>query len=67
MRLRNNPSQSEEYLICHYRCGEWDINSEDELFPFQERELEEITVHPDFNPVNFKNDIAILKVKSYVL
>ena len=52
-----------------FRCGDWDTQGTDEQFPYQERDVEEIMLHPDFDlsvPVsesNFKNDVAVLKVK----
>ena len=57
-----------------FRCGDWDTQGTDEQFPYQERNVEEIILHPEFDlniPVsesNFKNDVAVLKVeKPFIL
>ena len=33
-----------------------------ELYPHQERLLLSMDTHPDFNPANFKSDVAVLEV-----
>ena len=44
------------------RCGEWDTENEDEPNPFQERNVEKIVKHPDYDDNNQKNgfDFALV-------
>lgn len=57
-----------------FRCGDWDTQGTDEQLPYQERNVEEIIRHPNFDskiPIseqNFKNDVALIKVeKPFIL
>ena len=43
------------------RLGEWDVHREDEFYPYVERFVSEIIIHPDFTPGNLNNDIAIIR------
>jgi len=46
------------------RCGEWDTQSEEEILPYQEIDVEKIQIHPDFNVDNHHNNFAVLFLKS---
>ncbi|XP_050512106.1 phenoloxidase-activating factor 2-like [Diabrotica virgifera virgifera] len=48
------------------RAGEWDTQHEKELYPFQDREVQSIVVHPQFYAGALYNDIALLFLKSPV-
>lgn len=37
------------------------------VYPKRDYHVEKIIIHPDFNPWNLKNDIALLKLDAYVL
>lgn len=42
------------------RCGEWDTQTEEELFAYEEADVSEITVHPLFNLDNHHYNFALL-------
>ncbi|QQP58091.1 Serine protease -like protein 21, partial [Caligus rogercresseyi] len=42
------------------RCGEWDTQQEIEPSQHQDRFVQNVKIHPQFNPKNLKNDFAIL-------
>ena len=44
------------------RLGEWDVHREDEFYPYVEKNVEEIFIHPNFVPRNLMNDVALLKL-----
>ncbi|CAL4157822.1 unnamed protein product [Meganyctiphanes norvegica] len=44
------------------RLGEWQVNSFDEPLPYTDVQVKSITVHPDFNPKNVKNNIAVVEL-----
>ncbi|XP_008544250.1 uncharacterized protein LOC103568970 isoform X2 [Microplitis demolitor] len=44
------------------RLGEWDVNHDVEFYPYIERDIVSITVHPEFYAGTLYNDIAILKL-----
>ncbi|KAH7637567.1 group 3 mite allergen-like protein [Dermatophagoides farinae] len=44
------------------RLGEWDVHREDEFYPYVEKNVEEIFIHPNFVPRNLANDVALLKL-----
>ena len=48
------------------RAGEWDTQTNKELYPYQEREVETIIVHPQYYPKTLHNDIALLFLKTPV-
>lgn len=48
------------------RAGEWDTQTVKEIYDFQDRNVREIYVHPEFNPKNLKNDIAVLHLDKAV-
>merc|ERR1711936_178583 len=42
------------------RCGEWDTQTETEILPHQDRQVEALEIHPKFAARNLRNDFAIL-------
>lgn len=44
--------------------GEWDVHREDEFYPYVEKHIVDIALHPQFNPLNLAYDVAILKLES---
>ncbi|XP_014281064.2 serine proteinase stubble isoform X2 [Halyomorpha halys] len=44
------------------RLGEWDVNHDVEFFPYEERDVQTLYVHPDFYAGTLYNDIAILRL-----
>ncbi|CAD6224754.1 GSCOCT00005536001.2-RA-CDS [Cotesia congregata] len=44
------------------RLGEWDVNHDVEFYPYIERDIVSINVHPEFYAGTLYNDIAILKL-----
>ncbi|XP_055597312.1 phenoloxidase-activating factor 2-like [Uranotaenia lowii] len=42
------------------RAGEWDTQTQNEIFPHQDRAVVEIVVHPEFYKGGLYNDIALL-------
>jgi len=44
------------------RFGEWNAKDDDEPFKNIEIEVERIDIHPEFNPDNLYNDIAVIKL-----
>ena len=48
------------------RMGEWDVHRDDEFYPYVERFVQEIIIHPDFVPGNLNNDIALIRFESPV-
>ena len=46
------------------RLGEWDVHRDDEFYPYVERFVQEIIIHPDFFQGNLNNDIAIIRFDS---
>merc|ERR1712038_144054 len=53
-KFRQNPSQLK------IRCGEWDTQNETEPYPHQDRYVEALTIHPEFDGRNLHNDFAVL-------
>lgn len=48
------------------RLGEWDVNRRDELYPFIEKDVDTIILHPEFNPDTLYNDLALVRMKTPV-
>lgn len=48
------------------RLGEWDVHRDDEFYPFVEKEVRDLVVHPEFVAGNLVNDIALLRLDSPV-
>ncbi|XP_066594930.1 uncharacterized protein [Prorops nasuta] len=44
------------------RLGEWDVNHDVEFYPYIERDIVSVHVHPEFYAGTLYNDIAILKL-----
>lgn len=44
------------------RGGEWNTMSADEMFPHQDRDVQGVTYHREFNRKNLQNDIALLSL-----
>lgn len=49
------------------RAGEWNTLFANESLPHQDRSLESIILHPDFDTASLFNDVAILKLEQPVL
>ncbi|CAB3260982.1 unnamed protein product [Arctia plantaginis] len=45
------------------RAGEWDTNTEREIYKHEERQVKEIFIHYNFNKKNLKYDIALLRLE----
>lgn len=45
------------------RLGEWDVNRDDEFYPFVESNIREIIIHPDFQASSLINDIALMRME----
>ncbi|XP_055856315.1 phenoloxidase-activating factor 2-like [Episyrphus balteatus] len=56
-----NSFQALNYKV---RAGEWESNSNAELYPHQDRQVVEIIMHENFNAENLKNNIALLFLKT---
>lgn len=50
--------------ILSVRCGEWDTQTEDEKYPFQELKVNRIEKHPDLDVDNHHNNFALLFMSS---
>ncbi|CAF4941247.1 unnamed protein product [Pieris macdunnoughi] len=52
----------------HYRAraGEWDTQTDKEVFPYQERDVADVVIHEKFNKRNLHYDIALLFLESEV-
>jgi len=46
------------------RCGEWDTQTTSEPYPHQDRKVRDLRIHPEFNPRNLANDLAVLFLDS---
>jgi secreted trypsin-like serine protease len=46
--------------------GEWDVNHNTEFYPHFERQVNRVTVHPEFYAGNLLNDIAVLRFDGMV-
>ncbi|KAK9887122.1 hypothetical protein WA026_020570 [Henosepilachna vigintioctopunctata] len=44
------------------RLGEWDVNHDVEFFPYIERDIVSVNVHPEFYAGTLYNDVAILRM-----
>lgn len=45
------------------RLGEWDVNRDDEFYPFVETNVRDIIVHPEFQTASLVNDLALLRLE----
>ncbi|XP_071050235.1 uncharacterized protein [Onthophagus taurus] len=48
------------------RLGEWDVNHDVEFFPYIERDVQNLVVHPEFYAGTLYNDLAILRMDKFV-
>lgn len=48
------------------RLGEWDVNHDVEFFPYIERDIVSVHVHPEFYAGTLYNDLAILRMEKPV-
>lgn len=48
------------------RLGEWDVHRDDEFYPYVEKEIRDLIIHPEFVAGNLINDIALLRLDSPV-
>ncbi|CAG4958630.1 unnamed protein product [Colias eurytheme] len=50
----------------HYRAraGEWDTQTKKEIYPNQEKKVDRVVIHEEFNKRNLHNDIALLFLAS---
>ncbi|XP_031843061.1 inactive CLIP domain-containing serine protease A3 isoform X2 [Nomia melanderi] len=48
------------------RLGEWDGQSTNEPYPYQEYLTQNIVMHPNFNSVNLQNDVAVITLSGTV-
>merc|ERR1712141_940523 len=53
-KFRQNPTELK------IRCGEWDTQAQNEPYPHQDRYVQTLDIHPEFNPRNLANDWAVL-------
>ncbi|XP_017043453.1 uncharacterized protein LOC108089605 isoform X1 [Drosophila ficusphila] len=44
------------------RLGEWDVNHDVEFFPYIERDVVSVHIHPDYYAGTLDNDLAVLKL-----
>merc|ERR1712055_872704 len=42
------------------RCGEWDTQNQTEPYPHQDRYVQTLNIHPEFDGHNLQNDFAVL-------
>ncbi|XP_065085257.1 phenoloxidase-activating factor 2-like [Ochlerotatus camptorhynchus] len=49
------------------RAGEWDTQTENEIHPYQDRQVVEIVAHPDFHKGGLFNDIALIVLEAPVV
>lgn len=46
------------------RLGEWDTQNEYEPYKHQDRDVQQVVIHPGFNPNNLHNDFALLYLQT---
>ena len=46
----------------YVRCGEWNVRSNQERPKHQDRQVHLFSIHPQFNSLDFRNDIALVHV-----
>merc|ERR1711983_111624 len=55
-KFRQNPAELKIW------CGEWDTQQETEPYPHQDRAVENLAIHPEFDGRNLQNDFAVIFV-----
>lgn len=45
------------------RAGEWDTQTNKERFPHQERPVDRLLIHPNFNDKTLANDVGLIFLK----
>ncbi|CAG9087960.1 unnamed protein product [Plutella xylostella] len=58
--------KSHHAIDLRVRLGEWDVNHDVEFFPYIERDVLSVHVHPQYYAGTLDNDLAILKLQSPV-
>eukprot|EP00092_Neocalanus_flemingeri_P004213 GFUD01004531.1.p1 GENE.GFUD01004531.1~~GFUD01004531.1.p1 ORF type:complete len:604 (+),score=187.63 GFUD01004531.1:355-2166(+) len=53
-KFRQNPAELK------IRCGEWDTQNQTEPYPHQDRYVQALNIHPQFDGRNLQNDFAVL-------
>merc|ERR1711988_1407332 len=53
-KFRQNPTELK------IRCGEWDTQHQTEPYPHQDRDVQSLAIHPEFDGRNLQNDFAVL-------
>merc|ERR1712133_178263 len=53
-KFRQNPTELK------IRCGEWDTQHQTETYPHQDRDVQNLAIHPEFDGRNLQNDFAVL-------
>merc|ERR1712152_72939 len=53
-KFRQNPTELK------IRCGEWDTQHQTEPYPHQDRDVQNLAIHPEFDGRNLHNDFAVL-------
>ncbi|KAK8400848.1 hypothetical protein O3P69_002538 [Scylla paramamosain] len=48
------------------RLGEWDVNSDDEFYPYVESDVSSLYVNPDYFSGNLVNDLAVVRMATPV-
>lgn len=51
-------------LSIRVRLGEWDTQNEYEPYLHQDRDVQSVIIHPEFNPRNLHNDYALLYLRT---
>lgn len=48
------------------RLGEWDGQSTNEPYPYQDYSIKKISIHPELNSLNLQNDVAVITLNNTV-
>lgn len=49
------------------RLGDWNVREQSEKLPHEDYEVESKSIHPDYKPETFQNDMAVIKLKKDVV
>lgn len=58
MKVYNFYSKDQSTLVI--RAGEWDLKSEKEIFPHQDRRVSKIVSHPNYYAGLLENDVSLI-------